>query len=76
MLHSKHPPAPVDTRIIPFPDQCSPLCATPESVLDAINSFAGSSSRGVDGLRPGYIQDLVGMDTDFSTLCPASRTIS
>ena len=51
------------TNFFPFPDQCYPLCATLELVQTAIKSFAGSSS-GVDGLRPGHIQDLVNMDAN------------
>ena len=64
MFRSKHTPATVDTSIVPLPDQCSPLCVTPESVLTAIKSFAESSSGGVDGLRPGHIRDLVSMDAN------------
>ena len=61
---SKHPPAPVDTRIVPFSDQCSPLCATLESVLTVIKSFAGGSRGGAYGFRPGYFRDLVSIDTN------------
>ena len=64
VLSSKHPPAPVDTRVIPLPDHCSLSCAAPESVVAAIKSFAGSSSGGVYGLRPGYIRVLVSMDAN------------
>ena len=64
MLRSMHPPAPVDTKIVPFPDQCFPLCATPEPVLVAIKSFKGRSSGEVIGLRPGHIRDLIRMDTN------------
>ena len=64
MLRSKRPPAPEDTRIVPFPDQSSPVCVTSESVLAAIKFSAGSSSGGVDRLCNGYIRDLLSMDAN------------
>ena len=72
VLRSKHPPVPVDTRIVPFPDECSLLCATPESILAAIKSFEGSSSVVVAGLRPDHIRDLVSMDANE----PGSRLLN
>ena len=68
MLRSNHPPVSVDPRIVQFPDQCSPLCAT--------QSFVRSSNGGVDGIHPGHIRDLVSMDankSDYRLLNSLSR---
>ena len=59
-LQLKHPPAPVDTRPIPDPVDSPILVASEDDVLNALKSFAGSSSGGVDALRPGHIKDLIG----------------
>src|SRR5277367_5398640 len=52
-LLEKHPPAPVDRRLLPCPSLPQhPLQVTEADVTKAIKSFPPGSSGGPDGLRP------------------------
>ena len=62
-LRLKHPPSPLDLRPPPTEPVTKTSSVSEEEVMVALKSFRPSSAGGVDGLRPGYLKDLVAPQT-------------
>ena len=57
-IRSKYQSSPNYLRSVSVPSYCLHVPATSSHVVNAMKSFADSSSGGIDGLRPGHIRDL------------------
>lgn len=62
-LRQKHPAPPSDVRFVQMENNVSNIEISKEAMVAALKSFSGSSSGGVDGLRPGHIKDLISAHT-------------
>ena len=64
-LRAKHPPAPHDVELPnPAPNMdLQNLNVDTDTVLSAVTSMQSSSGAGLDGMRPLYLQQILGADT-------------
>ena len=62
-LRLRHPPSPLDLRPPPTEPVSQTSSVSEEEVMVALKSFRPSSAGGVDGLRPGHLNDLVAPQT-------------
>ena len=58
LLLSKHPPAPLNRRLVSPPPDSVPLIIGASEIRNAIKSFSPASSGGMDGLRPQHLLDM------------------
>ena len=63
-LRLKHPPGPEFIRAPDAKVSSTPITISSIEIGTAIKSFPGSSSGGIDGLRPGHLRDLTSLDAN------------